>query len=154
MPNWTTNILNFDTDVRSVLLDEKGKLSFNDFIPQPTTKEECPDRYIVEDKKDRTYSEIEGREWFDWWHWNVHHWGTKWDVDNEHDLFVNENGDCIEFNTAWEHPAPIFVEMSKRLGEQNMYVESCYETGEVYTATYNNGEILSEEWSTKESEEE
>lgn len=79
-------------------------IDFDKIIPQPRTKEECPERYLrtefsgVEEEVDRP--------WFDWYKWNCDNWGTKWgaydgctEMGKSYILFC--------FSTAWSLAVPI-----------------------------------------------
>lgn len=56
---------------------------------------------------------------FSWHDWCVNNWGTKWDVNDETyvlgplDPDAEAGSVCLNFQTAWSFPAPIFVELSK-----------------------------------------
>lgn len=54
----------------------------------------------------------------DWYQWSVENWGTKW---NAYDIEKWEN--IIEFQTAWSHPYPVIVAMSKRFPDVTFNIE-------------------------------
>lgn len=45
-----------------------------------------------------------------WYDWCVNNWGTKWNACN---TYINECEDCIEFETAWSAPIPIYQKMAE-----------------------------------------
>jgi len=44
-----------------------------------------------------------------WYHWSCNYWGTKWNSYNQ--ARTSEN--AFSFDTAWAHPFPIMIELSK-----------------------------------------
>ena len=44
----------------------------------------------------------------DWYDWSIENWGTKW---NACDCF--DNGDYIEFETAWSLPHPVYAKLAE-----------------------------------------
>ena len=61
----------------------------------------------------------------DWYNWNTHNWGTKWDVAVSHGeeypntyLEEAENGEnyvaYYSFNTAWSRPMPALIKLSEQ----------------------------------------
>lgn len=78
-----------------------------------------------------------------WYDWQIENWGTKW---NSYDHDFHSMDEEFSFDTAWSHPLPIILEMSKQNPEvtfEVMYADedwgsNCAE----YTAKA--GEILSE----------
>jgi len=90
MPNWVHNAFTVTGEdpqldaIRQRFAGDESPLSFNTLIPRPAEHDE------------------------DWYNWNTHHWGTKWDacsVDVEQEPGVLR----YWFNTAWSPPLP-FVE--------------------------------------------
>lgn len=45
----------------------------------------------------------------DWYAWSCNNWGTKW---NAHDCYVCTSDHCIGFQTAWNMPDGVYVEMA------------------------------------------
>lgn len=45
-----------------------------------------------------------------WYDWSVNNWGTKW---NALDTCMID-GNAVEFNTAWSHPEPVIIALSKK----------------------------------------
>ena len=48
----------------------------------------------------------------DWYEWSIENWGTKW---NACESFYNEDLDCIELETAWAMPAPVYAKVAEHL---------------------------------------
>ena len=81
----------------------------------------------------------------DWYFWQVHNWGTKWDADVCHlELYkkdgIFDEGLCqlrVNFNTAWSPPHEWFDRLTYALGEQAVYMELRYsEEGMDFAGTY------------------
>jgi hypothetical protein len=79
MPNWVTNHITITGPKTTLELFVKERLSFQKFHPRP---------------------EEENENWFDW---NVHHWGTKWEPDAICPLLVGERI-VVSFDSAWAAP--------------------------------------------------
>ena len=79
MPNWVTNHITITGPKTTLELFVKERLSFQKFHPRP---------------------EEENENWFDW---NVHHWGTKWEPDAICPLLVGERI-VVSFDSAWAPP--------------------------------------------------
>ncbi len=47
-----------------------------------------------------------------WYEWAVNNWGTKWNSSN---LEIQESGRSMTFDTAWDPPIPVLVELSKKI---------------------------------------
>ena len=93
MPNWVRTVLNFEGPTKSINALKKkikrednrassefdeGAIDFEKIIPSPKTKEKCPKKYLV--TKDSHISLINGREFFNWYKFNIENWGTKWNA--------------------------------------------------------------------------
>lgn len=49
----------------------------------------------------------------DWYEWACRYWGTKWNAYEVQKLDEN----TIQFQTAWEHPQPIMIALSKKFAD-------------------------------------
>ena len=81
----------------------------------------------------------------DWYSWQVHHWGTKWDADVYNIAFEQKENTFgedfvqlrVNFNTAWSPPSEWFDRLTYALGEQAVYMELRYsEEGCGFAGTY------------------
>lgn len=84
--------------------DEQGNFDFNRVIPQPKTKNTCPNKYIC-DPQEAGIEPCEGREWFDWFSWNYDNWGVKW---NAYYCYTDKENNYFEFTSPWDSPNLIF----------------------------------------------
>ena len=90
--------------------DESAEFSFEMVIPSPKTEAECPSRY----KQPSHCVEQPARPWFNWYDWNVDHWGVKWDAGED----VGAVGDLtstkgLRFDTVWGPPIPVYKKMAQ-----------------------------------------
>jgi hypothetical protein len=51
-----------------------------------------------------------------WYDWNLHHWGTKWDAK---EAFYNQEDKILEFQTAWSCPDTILQKMFEQFPDLN-----------------------------------
>jgi len=128
MPNWCSNRATISgpapviAEIKEILeSEEKALLSW--MVPRPKAEEE------------------------NWYEWNVHNWGTKWDIC---DAYVDDCGEedeiVIAFSTAWAPPIDAF----RRWAEQDGRVEFTLEYWEpgcafLGTATYD-GDYLYDDY--------
>lgn len=104
MPNWVSNMLTINAPsakrIKEVLESIKGTdehdnplpISFNRIMPQ---NDEDPKYQFPDDD-------------FDWYHWRLDNWGTKWEASNCDPPKIDENVATICFETPWNPPMPIF----------------------------------------------
>ena len=90
--------------------DESAEFSFEMVIPSPKTEAECPSRY----KQPSHCVEQPACPWFNWYDWNVDHWGVKWDAGED----VGAVGDLtstkgLRFDTVWGPPIPVYKKMAQ-----------------------------------------
>lgn len=58
-----------------------------------------------------------------WYPWNIEHWGTKWNAyDSQITEFDTDTWE-VRFDTAWSHPGPVVMELSKRFPKELIYVK-------------------------------
>lgn len=81
-----------------------------------------------------------------WYEWSVHNWGTKWDACETYYAYSGKTIN-IGFDTAWNTPAPLFMELSKQYPSLEIYVEYADEDLGSNCGTYSifNGAIQEEE---------
>jgi hypothetical protein len=104
MPNYCENDLYVEgkeKDLEGFLAFAKGTDGTNEllfdfarFVPEPSTKKD---------------------DW-DWYHWRIDNWGTKWNADRvqieplgHSYLWDEEAGVKICFDTAWSPPTPVIL---------------------------------------------
>ena len=110
MPNWVSNTLSFksEEDAKKVwdgMQWHNKRFSFKGLIPHPATREECEEKYILKPGEFDNLWRPEKKLWFDWYHWQIHNWGCKWDCD-ETQLIGCE----IQFQTPWNPPCDDFLQ--------------------------------------------
>lgn len=128
MPNWCENILKFSSYDQKLLYrikeelcseDEISELTidFNKIIPEPKTKEECPKDFIIDTAEKSLSTTYDTRPWFDWYHWRIVFWGTKWNPNSTilgKIQEINHNGVPYyemtwSFATAWTPAIPVIL---------------------------------------------
>lgn len=89
------------------------------------------DRYILN-------KELYGAE--TWYDWCVEHWGTKWNACDA----SWRNYDCVEFDTAWSMPEPVYRCMAKLFPDVHFEVEFADEDigSNCGTVTYEGDDIV------------
>lgn len=89
--------------------DNPFAIDFDKIIPEPRTIDECEEDCRV--NKDSHIESDDDRPWFDWYHWRVRHWGTKWGA-YECITTVGKTQIIFEFQTAWSPPIPILQKLT------------------------------------------
>lgn len=134
MPNHVKNVLTIkgikSKDIPDLLekittpLDEDNPddilnriFDFDKIIPEPKTKEECPEdcwvtpsSHVMEDKE---------KPWFDWYAWHIKHWGTKWNAYDGY-IIIKPSSITFVFSTAWNMPEPVYNRLVKTYNEYDM----------------------------------
>ena len=161
MPNWCTNILSLTGNRTSIdkfkqmaTSGEEGVFKFQNLIPMPTDKErqleESKECYL---RKFTTPGQEENSLEDAWYHWRVHNWGTKWDLDEEavQEILEDENCLILEFDTAWSPPVPL-VEAICKLFPQLEFQLEYYELGNFFAghAVFERGMMMKHEEGTPE----
>lgn len=147
MPNWTQNIMivrGTEIAVEYFLkkyIDSAGEFDFDKVIPEPKTKEECPEKYIEKtEDKSKAY-----KPWFDWYRWRCDNWGTKW---NASCTMVSPVSLCtttraskrvhgktwyeveITYDTAWSPPMQVIEKLQEEFCEameqNDIWIEHYY----------------------------
>lgn len=82
----------------------------------------------------------------DWYDWSIENWGTKWDA---YEVSVDywENEVSLNFQTAWSTPLPIFLAISEKYKDLNIYVEYADEDlgCNCGTLTFEGGQLINGE---------
>lgn len=151
----------------STLLNGK-RFSFHAFLPTPSDLQglSAPSRIVTESERIGWLKAKENGEhpfggapitqemcdefmskygFTDWYHWQTHHWGTKWDADVYNLSFEQKENTfgedfvqlTVNFNTAWSPPSEWFDRFTYALGERAVYMELRYsEEGMDFAGTY------------------
>ena len=88
-----------------------------------------------------------------WYHWNIAHWGTKWDVANRASVMIqNNNRADVYFDTAWSPPLEVLQKLSSEHPDLRFLLEYEEEQGWGGIICWDNGEgAVVEEWDIPES---
>ena len=151
MPNYVINNIKIQSDNNKDLISFLDKhlindvFDFNTIIPEPTTEEECPQKYNFNFNEQETDLKCpNGLEWFDWYHWRLDHWGVKWNNNTKTFFDYNKilsNKDIIKeisisFDTPWNVPLPLAAELISMHPELNIdweyYSFENMEAGSIY----------------------
>lgn len=89
--------------------DDHETIDFNKIIPEPTSIEECPEKYRVTEHS--LISIEKDRPWFNWYTWHNKYWGTKWDA-YDGTVYCLSDGVLFTFSTAWSPAMPIFEKLT------------------------------------------
>ena len=84
-------------------------IDFDKIIPEPKTKEECPDKYRM--SEDSYVSAREDKPWFNWYSWHIDYWGTKWGAYDGYTL-IGKSWIKFVFSTAWSLAYPIISKLA------------------------------------------
>lgn len=133
MPNHVRNVLkvkgNPDEIIRKLtsprgstdeLLPSSRDIDFDKIIPEPKTKEDCPERYLL--KPEHHVQPIEGKEWFNWYNWRIENWDTKWEA---YDCYLEKHKSYVlfVFCTAWSMPLQIYKVLAKEYDIEVRYAD-------------------------------
>jgi hypothetical protein len=86
-------------------------LDFNKIIPMPKELEVKEGYPLSPEEVALKTSNLERYGFESWYHWRLHHWGTKW---NSYCPSLQE--DSITFDTAWSPPIPVIERIAVILG--------------------------------------
>lgn len=89
--------------------DEEYAIDFNKIIPEPMTREECPEDCI--DTPDSHIESDSERPWFNWYNWHVKYWGTKWGAYDCHTK-IGKSYIQFVFSTAWNLAYPVMEKLA------------------------------------------
>ena len=64
-----------------------------------------------------TYNFPGGKNDDRWYHWCIHHWGTKWDACDKSIDYEDDEILALTFNTAWSPPEGIVEKLREKYPE-------------------------------------
>ena len=149
MPNWfyfTVNVSGKEKDVKQFVENVKGStkygtegsdFDFNHFIPQPENVYRGD--LSMEDKKRLDKEGVPN-----WYDWNTHNWGTKWNaaIDDVEIGTINGSSHFAEYRlrTAWADPRPVLIKMLDMYPDLNFTIEGEEESNAygIYISTSEN----------------
>lgn len=108
-------------------------LDFETVIPSPKTVKECPVEYVMMDAEEARkrclgWDNNDPTNWFDWYHWNIEFWGTKWNSSStsypEADSILAQGSTEIEIwlYTAWSPAMPVYYKLQEMHPELDIEV--------------------------------
>lgn len=159
MPNYVKHIVNIKTtdveleEILNFVKSDDRVFDFNKIIPMPEAlniqsrydlqQVLDKDRILNENEKElvRKYSEnYKNYGFFDWYKWRIANWATKWNASES----ILKDKNILEFQTAWNHCAPIFLVLSSKFPNAIFEVNFADENRGYNTQilTYQNGSII------------
>ena len=146
MPNWVLNVLQINGDAEEAkrfveqAKSENRDLDFNRFIEVPKELIETKESFYP--KSDPRHEErikeramLKEKYGFEgWYDWCVENWGTKWNACETEYMEPSESDKApyYIFQTAWDSPIPVILEMSRQFPTLTFNLESEEESGEFY----------------------
>ena len=74
---------------------------------------------ITQEMSDKLVSEYGYDNWYDW---QVHHWDTKWDIDEKLEIqYTDESSATLLFQTAWSPPEAIVYKLQEMFPDITFY---------------------------------
>jgi len=142
MPNWCTNTLTVSGEEKALthLLDLWEPRNFQALVPMPEDEESQAAQSKGGELKDID-NLLGGDLYPPWYHWRLHNWGTKWDIEDPYEhLSGNEEVVILEFDTAWSPPEPFVAKIAKKFPLLTFELEY-YELGNGFAGRtiYNRG---------------
>ena len=137
MPNWVTNKIKItgNSDKIAELLAKAstdfGPFDFNGIVPTPDDVYQGP----LGQKEMEKYPGL-----LNWYDWNCHFWGTKWNACEANVVADNEVA-YVQFETAWDAPIPIYEAMHEQYPELDVYVKFADEDIGYNAGIWHNGKL-------------
>jgi hypothetical protein len=109
-----------------------------EFLPTPQELQDTSCGFFADEDKNREQLEIQARNMekygaADWYGWNIRNWGTKWDVQLENVVRVDEYTLTAAFDSAWSPP----IEAYQKLEELGFEIDAkYYEPGMAFAGRY------------------
>jgi hypothetical protein len=136
MPNYVTNQVRASKEViDSMIQTEPGHgwenaVDFNLIIPTPDN--------IFQGNLGTKERELYGEN--NWYDWNTKNWGTKWNAGDT----TRPSEKSVYFETAWERPEPVFLELSRKFPKEKILIRFADESFDRYSGSYYllNGEVI------------
>ena len=145
MPNWCNNsvtITHEDPAKMTALVEAMNANKFCNFaIPVPTALSETISGSFSDAEKQaelerQTLNNIQLHGYGNWYDFCVNRWGTKWEVDTQGSVDVDEQTVTASFDSAWSPPCGVY----EALVEQGYDVVAYYyEPGMGYLGKWDNG---------------
>jgi hypothetical protein len=147
MPNWCNNgvtITHTDSDEITALADAMAEGRFLDHVkPVPQDLKDTMSGSYGDDERQalleaKTASNLEKYGYGNWYDFCVNEWGTKWDVDCDGTVHLDDEGHTVHasFDSAWAPPIGIYEELEAKGFEVRAYY---YEPGMGFVGKWENG---------------
>ena len=133
MPNWCYNRITIygDSETEAKLKEIEAIFEkenpFNEIYPIPDFKnipnEKGEFPKLEQHKNDKgevvweTFNFPDGTNDDRWYHWCIHHWGTKWDACDKSIDYEDSEILALTFNTAWSPPEGIVERLREKYPE-------------------------------------
>jgi hypothetical protein len=163
MPNWCSNTIVVSGDdltkFREFLDNGRSFLSKINPTPQPLVDTVSgwsgnpEEQKKIEEKQAANLLQYGAKDWYDW---NIHNWGTKWDVDAEFDDASSTDTEIIlSFESAWAPPQVAISSLAEKFPELSIR-HSYFEEGMCFVGVdeYSNGVIANEIYNEDSSSDE
>lgn len=98
--------------------------------------EECGQTVETPIDFNKIYPEPANDPNYDWYHWRLENWGTKWNAYDASVVSVNGNCATITFLTAWSTPAQAMIHLSNMFPKAEFEVEYADEDFSYNCGTY------------------
>ena len=128
MPNWfyfSLQVEGKEKDVQEFVQNVKGSkkfdteglnFDFNHFIPQP-------DNIFKDNLGEKERKECKENGVPNWYDWNVHNWGTKWNANVDFENGEGTNYHTFNISTAWAFPSPVIDAMIEKYHHLSFEIE-------------------------------
>jgi hypothetical protein len=158
MPNWVYNTLSIEADAETIVkIKNQLNASFTTMIDNNLTTYNNPVIALWNMVKPTDLEAYGNQPDFrdpskllmgkDWYSWNNHNWGTKWDIAvsdegySETTMTINEETALgYYFQTAWSPPLPAIKELSLQFPQATISIEYEEEQGWGGEIEFKNGE--------------
>lgn len=112
LPNHVTNILRVPPEVADAFTtteDGERQVDFSLVVPTPEgyDADGCSHSHPLNYDPRDPHANC-------WYSWNREFWGTKWNAYDTRVTGADGDGATVTFLTAWSHPAPVIVALSKK----------------------------------------
>jgi hypothetical protein len=121
MPNWCSN--NIRVSGPAAAIDEfaewldDGKNLLGKILPTPKELTEVQSPFNgTKEESDALIAKYGFNNWYDW---NIHNWGTKWDV--EADVQENDGEIGLMFESAWSPPQRAIALLAKKFDKLSFH---------------------------------
>ncbi len=150
MPNWfyfSLEVEGKEKDVQEFVQNVKGSkefdtedsaFDFNHFIPQP-------DNIFKDNLGEKERKECEENGVPNWYDWNVHNWGTKWNANVDFQNGEGTNYHTFHISTAWAFPTSVIKKMIEMYPNLDFEIQGEEESSEYGVYIVSSEDVWEEE---------